>query len=62
LIERERFVLEEKNRLDIERNKEKAIIEKLKNQTNEEGGDNEMKIFTKELFSEVRDDLADSYT
>ena len=62
MIERERFVLEEKNRLDIERNKEKAIIEKLKNQTNEEGGDNEMKIFTKELFSEVRDDLADSYT
>ncbi len=62
MIERERFVLEEKNRVDNEKNKEKAIIEKLKNQTNEESGDNDMKIFTKELFAEVRDDLADSYT
>jgi len=55
------LVLEEKAKLDIEKNKEKAIIDNLKNQTKDEGSDKDnIKVLFQDLYYEAKSDFNDN--
>ncbi len=55
------MVLEEKAKLDIEKNKEKAIIDNLKNQTKDEGSDKDnIKVLFQDLYYEAKSDFNDN--
>ena len=53
--------MEEKNKIDKEKNKEKHIIDKLKHQTKDDIGDKDMKMLVYDLYHEAtRDDFTEN--
>lgn len=54
---REKAVLEEKNKLDIEKNKERAIMDNLKSKTKDDGSDKDnIRSLVQDLFVEAKSD------
>ena len=52
--------MEEKNKIDKEKNKEKATIDKLKSQTKDDIGDKDMKMLIYDLYYEAKTDFSES--